>query len=52
MQIVIDPEERRLRELTYYDAQRNENRFIIGDYRRGAAPGRFEPPAEIEWEEP
>ena len=52
VQIVIDPEEQRLRELTYYDAQRNENRFIIGDYRRGAAPGRFEPPTEIEWEEP
>ena len=52
VQIVIDREERRLRELTYYDAQRNENRFVIGDYRSGAAPGRFEPPPGMEWEEP
>ena len=52
VQVVIDREEQRLRELTYYDAQRNENRFIVGDYRSGAAPGRFEPPPGIEWEEP
>ena len=52
VQVVIDPEEQRLRELTYYDAQRNENRFIVGDYRSGAAPGSFEPPPGIEWEEP
>ncbi len=50
--IVIDRQGKRLRELTYHDAQRNENRFVIGDYRRGAAPGRFEPPSGIEWEEP
>ncbi len=52
VQVTIDPEEQRLRELTYYDAQRNENRFIVGDYRSGAAPGSFEPPPGIEWEEP
>ena len=52
VQVVIDGEDQRLRELTYYDAQRNENRFLVGDYRSGAPPGRFEPPAGIEWEEP
>lgn len=52
VQIVIDRDEQRLRELTYYDAQRNENRFLIGDYRSGAAADRFEPPSGIEWEEP
>lgn len=52
VQVVIDRRQQRLRELTYYDAQRNENRFVVGDYRRGAAQGRFEPPPGIEWEEP
>ena len=52
VRIVIDRNRQRLRELTYYDAQRNENRFIIGDYRSGADPGSFEPPPGIEWEEP
>ena len=52
VQVVIDAEGQRLRELTYYDAQRNENRFLVGDYRSGAPPGRFEPPAGIEWEDP
>lgn len=52
VQIVIDPDKQRLRELTYHDAQRNENRFVIGDYRRGVEPGRFEPPSGITWEEP
>ncbi|MCY3930788.1 MAG: outer membrane lipoprotein carrier protein LolA [Acidobacteria bacterium] len=51
VQVVID-EDQRLRELTYHDAQRNENRFVVGDYRSGAPPGRFEPPAGIDWEEP
>lgn len=52
VQVVIDAANQRLRELTYYDAQRNENRFLIGDYRSGAPPGRFEPPAGVDWEEP
>ena len=51
VQVVID-EDQRLRELTYHDAERNENRFVVGDYRSGAPPGRFEPPAGIDWEEP
>ncbi len=51
VQVVID-EDQRLRELTYHDAQRSENRFVVGDYRSGAPPGRFEPPAGIDWEEP
>ena len=51
VQVVID-EDQRLRELTYHDAQRNENRFVVGDYRSGAPSGRFEPPAGIDWEEP
>ena len=52
VQVVIDAEDQRLRELTYYDAQRNENRFLVGDYRSGAPRGRFEPPAGLDWEEP
>ena len=53
VQVVIDGDDQRLRELTYYDAQRNENRFLVGDYRSGAPPGRFqEPPTGIDWEEP
>ncbi|MXX75892.1 MAG: outer membrane lipoprotein carrier protein LolA [Holophagales bacterium] len=52
VQVVIDAEDQRLRELTYQDAQRNENRFVVGDYRSGAPPGRFEPPPGIDWEEP
>ena len=51
VQVVID-EDQRLRELTYYDAERNENRFVVGDYRSGVPPGRFEPPPGINWEEP
>lgn len=52
VRVVIDGEDRRLRELTYYDSQRNENRFLLGDYRSGAPPGRFQPPTGIDWEEP
>ncbi len=52
VQVVIDGENRRLRELTYYDAQRNENRFLLGDYRSGVPPGSFEPPEGIRWETP
>lgn len=52
VRVAIDAEDQRLRELTYYDAQRNENRFLLGDYRSGAPPGRFEPPPRIDWEEP
>ena len=52
VQVVIDAGDQRLRELTYYDSQRNENRFLVGDYRSGTPPGRFEPPAGINWEEP
>ncbi len=51
LQVVIDGDDRRLRELTYYDAQRNENRFLVGDYRSGVPPDRFEPPPAIEWQE-
>ncbi len=52
VRVVIDREQHRLRELTYSDAQQNENRFVIGDYRSGAAPDRFQPPTELVWEEP
>ena len=52
VQVEIDGDDQRLRELTYYDAQRNENRFLVGDYRSGAPPSRFQPPEGIDWEEP
>lgn len=52
VQIVIDGDRQRLLELIYFDDQRNENRFVVDDYRRGVESGRFEPPPGIEWETP
>jgi len=52
VQVLIDSADLRLRELTYHDAQNNENRFVVGDYRRGVPPGRFDPPQGLTWEEP
>ena len=52
VRVAIDAERQRLVELVYFDAQRNENRFVVGDYRSGAASDRFERPDGIDWEEP
>ncbi len=52
VQVVIERDRQRLRELVYHDLQRNENRFVVGDYRDGAPDDRFVPPAGIDWEEP
>lgn len=52
LEVLLDVGGERVLRLAYEDAEGNNTRFELTDYRSGVQPGIFEPPAGIEWEEP
>lgn len=51
LHVLLDRDHTRILELRYKDSEGNLTVFAMSDYRRGAVPGQFTPPAEIEWED-
>lgn len=49
--LVLDPKHKNLLSLSYRDAEGNQTRFALSDYRVGVPKGSFEPPRGIAWEE-
>jgi outer membrane lipoprotein-sorting protein len=52
LEVLLDANAARVLRLSYQDSEGNTTRFELSDYRPGAEPGTFVPPAGVEWEEP
>jgi outer membrane lipoprotein-sorting protein len=52
LEVLLDAKAERVLRLAYQDAEGNSTRFELSDYRAGTEDGLFEPPPNIEWEEP
>jgi outer membrane lipoprotein-sorting protein len=52
LEVLLDAKAERVLRLAYEDAEGNTTRFELSDYRAGTEDGVFEPPTDIEWEEP
>jgi len=47
----VDPEAKRLVEVSYHDREGNLTRFVIKDYKGLPRQGQFSPPSGIRWED-
>ena len=52
LHVLLDSKSHHLLELSYRDAEGNLTEFRLSQYQKGARPGMFTPPPEVDWEEP